>query len=226
MKRFWLVGLQLAIALSTVQAAKSDTLTFNFSDANANGSGEGISGSAQFTFSPFGSGGEYSIQSGSATILSTISGISPIETGSLITEGSYAAGTPLYLDFSTNYSISSVTPTNPNDSYMYFDNLLVSNTISPYLDENGVVFSLSTGSSSIIDGYLAFFSDGGSDYWSEYSTTTGWLTPVDFDPDAGGSPMAFGPTPEPPAMLMLGTGLFFLVGIVFRKTRSATGRVA
>jgi type 1 fimbria pilin len=196
MKNFWPVGLALAAALAIAPIAKADSYNINIS-------GTDISGTAVITVA---ANGEITSGTFSFSTLGTASSVS----------GSLVADTPQtveYYDADTN----SISTTSPSSSKVWngysFDDMFALSGNTGNVSDYGILVA-------VPDGYLNIFADGGSDYWNEYDYVTGTWTPSEVDNDLVAlSITRTDPAPEPSSLLMLGTGLLCMAGILFWKAR-------
>jgi hypothetical protein len=200
MKNFWPVGLVLVAALAIAPAAKADSYSFAI-----NGTGSTVlSGTGVITVS---SG---VITGGTFTFTNAGTGIAA--TGSLVTV-SGSTGTVYYDDYTTG-TITAAGPSSADDDYSRFDNTLTA-TASPYVDEYGILIALSNGA------YLDIYSLDGVDYWGEYDGGT-WI-PAESDETVS---LTIASTPEPSSLLLLGTGLLSLAGLLFWKAKPKMAKAA
>lgn len=193
MKKLWIVGLTLATALAIAPAGRADSFYFTLSN--------GLTGGGVITGNSVGNG-EYAITGGSVTI----DGMS-----ATIIEDPYSPSVA-YDDLSAGGIIGDVQPSTDSNWFSY-DNILTPNT-SPYLLGYGILFQLSDGAVLEIFGY------DGADYWNEFydgewaanAGVSPYGLPVTIEPEVN-------PVPEPAPLLMLGTGLLILAGLLFRKAK-------
>jgi hypothetical protein len=107
---------------------------------------------------------------------------------------------------------------------LYYDNALTAywQSTLPYLTNNGLLFSLSDGSilSIFYDNYGDAYND---DYlWNQYQTDGSQL----ISNAEGGDPVSLDVfTPEPSSLMLLGTGLLCMAGLLFWKAKPSMVRV-
>jgi hypothetical protein len=210
MKKFWLVSLVLATALAAAPVAKADSYEISFSGA-ASGSYPGISGSGLVTLVSTG-GGNYNIQSG----LNSFSVNSSL-TGNLVQDPTSAV---VWANFDKTPITFGATDPGATVDADSFDNILTLGS-SPYLDGNGILITLSNG------GDLIIWSDGNTDYWNEFIHGS-FVIGSEANNGEGGDPISLDitPAPEPSSLLLLGTGLLCMAGILFWKFKPTLVRAA
>ena len=194
MKKFWLVGLALATALATAPAAMADSFYVVITGveccSNSGTSGLGhVSGSAVLTGNSLG-GGSFNITSATYTSI-TVDGVTYSDPSIIIN------GTPGILNAS-------------NNGFWYDD---VLNTSSPYV-AGGILFQLPGSPYSYLDIYI----NGPGAVLSE-SNAAGTVYNPSYPISGYDVSLAVSATPEPSSWLLLGTGLLFLAGFLFRKTK-------
>jgi len=208
MRKLWFVSFALATALAIAPAAKADTFTISFNGSGPscpsgqptctadNSTTVSISGSGTLIGSPI-AGGAFNITSGSLTI-----------------NGFAATVVP---------GLGSTTPTDYMDganSLFTYNSILLTPGIAPYLDENGLLFLIS-GTNQLV----GLYSENGIDYWNMFTygndANTGWQIKAANFPfgDPVNLDIQDTTVPEPSSMLLLGTGLLFMAGFLFRKVK-------
>lgn len=201
MKKLWIVSLALAAALAISPAAKADSFTFTLS-------GTGLSGTGVVTGS--GSGGVFSLTGGTVVV----NGIA----GSLIPVAATTSGTVHITVNGSGVATYYYNWPNTGEKFTFDNKLTFPGT--PHTDSNGLAFSLPGG--ALLDFW--YDTSAGSYYYNIFDGTAdgayyGWK----FDPESatGGAPadIEFGATPEPSSLLLLGTGLLFMAGFLFRKAK-------
>ncbi len=201
MKKFWLIGLSLATALTVSPVAKADTafyFSLNGSAIAGPAGGPAISGSGILTSDLPPIGGVYSIDGGIDIKFSIGGGPSLSATVIANTPANQAvySGVSGYDD--------SLSPQAPN-----------------YIDDLGILFLLPDG--ELIQIFFDGYGDAYNGYyvWNQYihgPTEYSWL----IQNDEFGDPLNalhVSQTPEPSSMLLLGTGLLCIAGFLFRKNR-------
>jgi hypothetical protein len=195
MKNTWLVILALATAFATASAAKADAFHFNVK-------GNGITGSGAIAFSPTATPGVDKITGITGIFSDASAGIANATIESLV-PASYSSANPSEVPAASGY-------------VWEFDNLFYPTGEAPgvngypaggLLDNWGVLFELSDGLE------VNLWGDGGNLYTAGDSAGLSTGPFSDF-----GTYVSFAETPEPPPLLLIGTGLLFLAGFAFRKT--------
>jgi hypothetical protein len=206
MKNLRFVGLALATALAIAPAAMAsgtvpiyvDIWGTNTSDPLAtNGVGEVALGSGTLMGVSAG-GGLYDITGGSLTING--------QTGTVIAD-------PI---FPTNM-------TSPNGSFFYDDALNLSSAPNYVDDTAGLLFSLPGG----VEAALYLDSNGNVDFNDVLDFNVGGHSGT-YTPNTDGYDVGLSAslTPEPSSWLLMGTGLLFLVGFLYRKAKPGLNRAA
>lgn len=200
MKKLWIVSLALAAALAISPAAKADSFTFSLS-------GTGLSGTGVVTGNL--SGSVFNLTGGTVVV----NGIS----GSLIPVAASQSGT---VKITVSGGVATYYYYWPDTSGKFtFDNKLTFPG-TPHTDSNGLAFSLPNG------GLLDFWYDSteGGYYYNIFGgnvsgENSGWKFSLDSDTGGALADIEFAATPEPSSLLLLGTGLLFMAGFLFRKAK-------
>jgi hypothetical protein len=203
MKKFWLVKVTLAVLLVVAPFAKADSFIVKVDATGPDGKNP-ITG--QGTISVELVGGIWEINSADFSFDGGI-------TGTLIQNPN--PGSVEYYDLGPNSSGFTSTKPAATEDYIYFDNILTSETQSPFFDENGILLQLSDG------GIMNFFySDDGTAYYVEYGGQ-GWVTLPDDDSNINiPAHMSIAPAPEPSSLSLLGAGLLAIAGFLFWKGKN------
>ncbi len=213
MKKLLLVGLALATALATAQAAKAAEFAFNITGVSNAGdvngaNGTGITGSVDL-FGTLTSPGVYLLNSGTITL-----------NGGAVTRYTYGTGN---LISTTAPGVTEVPASSPATFYpagessigLYFDDLYTPGG-SPMIDTTGLAFQFGNGNQ------LGLFFDGASLVVLGYDPITGGAGSFDPNSAALGYDVNVGATPEPSSLLLLGSGLLLLAGFLIKKSRAVT----
>lgn len=205
----------------------ANTDTAGASITAANGTPISITGSGYFTVSLSGSG--YAIDGGSFTIDGqTATLITTSTPGALLHQANsfwYYPVTDLVTQ--SGYYGTYQTVTDPSgQNAVYFDNQLSPGYTQP-LDDLGISFfvpALGTNpnpANPYPGAVFNIYSDGDTLYWNEVVDGAWAIDPLT---GAGGDPLNisidYSSIPEPSSLLLLGTGLLLLAGIIFRQVRS------
>ena len=198
MKKTLFAFLALAAALAISQAAKADdTFNFTYSDGGVYGSGTLTSAIGNYQGSQV-----WLITSGTGTF----------------NDGSGSGS--INLIGNSNYPSSTIVlEANPDNNIVYDDQLSLFNGPNQYLTVAGLYFVFSSTAGDIDLNLYQLGGGPGTDGWFEGNgsgDTGGTFTITSYDI----SPDELPPTPEPGSILLLGTGLFVLAGLLLRRRAS------
>ncbi len=214
MKKFWLITLALATALSAAPLAKGDTFNFcciNISANSGSGSQGTITGTGSIDFQTV--GGVMEIDSASFSFTDASNNF--IGLGNLIADPT--PGEVYYDDLGPSTPGFGTSQPPNSENYIYYDNVLTSTTTaSPIFDGNGILLQITNGNTNV--GVMNFFYEDGSYYYVEYGGD-GWITMPNNDSDIN-IPANMSISPEPPSLSLLGTGLLALAGILIWKAKA------
>jgi hypothetical protein len=200
MKKSLFAFLALAAALAIAPAAKADdTFNFTYSDGGVSGSGTLTSATGNYQGSQV-----WLLTSGSGTF----------------NDGS-GSGT-INLIGNPNYPSSTiVVEADPDNNIIYDDQLSLSNGPNQVLTVEGLYFVYSSTSGDIDLNIYQLGGGPGYDGWFEGNgneDTGGTFSITSYDLSSDELPQ----TPEPGSILLLGTGLFALAGLLMRRRAFAS----
>lgn len=199
MRKLSLAGLALATALAIAPAASASNTQLYFTyTGTPTGSSGGISGVGM---------------SGSGVLNVTPYGGGYFVTGGYGIEINGAAGS---LVLPTNLPAGNIQNVN---SSLYYDNILMLGSSINDVDNNGIAFTLPGGQ------LASLWLDGNGDVLSFYNPALNTWNPVSAD-GYDISMRVIIDTPEPASLLLLGTGLFLLAGLVFWKAKRPSALMA